>query len=81
MTTEKKAANKWKSSQKIAMEAAVMVQNPPHPKETWQTAKAKWEQAIGLLEAIPEDTFYAQQAKEKIVTYRTNYAAISTRIK
>lgn len=78
---EREANLNWENSQKIALEAAIIVQNPPHPKEVWQQAKDKWEQSIKLLEAIPKDTFVYQQAQEKLITYRTNYAAVSTRIK
>ncbi|MDJ0617623.1 MAG: hypothetical protein QNJ63_12910 [Calothrix sp. MO_192.B10] len=65
----------------MAMEAAILVQNPPHPQEVWQKAKVKWQQSINLLETIPEGTFYYQQAKDKLSTYRTNYIAISTKLK
>ncbi|MFH7028424.1 MAG: hypothetical protein ACHBN1_24300 [Heteroscytonema crispum UTEX LB 1556] len=63
------------------MEAAVIVQNPPHPQTVWQQAQVKWQQAINLLEAIPESTFASQHAKDKLSTYKTNYAAITTRLK
>ncbi|MDJ0734135.1 MAG: hypothetical protein QNJ47_08655 [Nostocaceae cyanobacterium] len=81
LITEKEAAANWENAQKLAMEAAVMVQNPPHPQEVWQNAKVKWEQSINLLESIPKGTFVYQQTKEKLATYRTNYVAISARIK
>ncbi|MDJ0675876.1 MAG: hypothetical protein QNJ36_10920 [Calothrix sp. MO_167.B42] len=79
--TEKKAAINWKNSQKIAMSAAIMVQNPPHPPEVWQKAKFKWQQSINLLESIPEGTFYSQQAKHKLSTYKNNYVTITKRLK
>ncbi len=78
---EREANLNWDNSQKIALEAAIIVQNPPHSKEVWQQAKDKWEQSIKLLEAIPKDTFLYQQAQEKLITYRTNHTAISIRIK
>ena len=61
------------------MEAYIIVQYPPYPAEVWQQAQAKWQQAINLLEAIPEGTFVSAQAKEKLVVYRNNYAAVSQR--
>ncbi|MCV3213151.1 hypothetical protein OGM63_06365 [Plectonema radiosum NIES-515] len=81
LMTESKAAANLESAQKLAMEAAVMVQNPPHPTEVWQQAFFKWQQAINLLEAIPEGTFASEKAKEKLSVYKTNYAAIATRLK
>lgn len=81
LVKEREANLNWENAQKIALEAAIIVQNPPHAKEVWQQAKDKWEQSIKLLEAIPKDTFLYQQAQEKLITYRTNYTAISIRIK
>jgi len=58
-----------------------MVQNPPHQEEVWQQAFFKWQQAINILEGIPEGTFAYQIAKEKLSIYKINYAAIATRLK
>lgn len=68
------------AARKLAWDAAVLVQHPPHPVETWQTARVKWRQAINLLEAIPDGTPVGAQAKEKIEVYQSNYAAISNRL-
>lgn len=68
------------AAQKLAMEAAVMIQNPPHPLETWQQVQGKWEESIKLLEAIPDTSPFAAQAKDKLAIYQTNYQAISNRI-
>ncbi|MBD0262539.1 MAG: hypothetical protein ICV78_07390 [Tolypothrix sp. Co-bin9] len=81
LMTESKAAANLESAQKLAMEAAVMVQNPPHQEEVWQQAFFKWQQAINILEAIPEGTFASEKAKEKLSIYKTNYAAIATKLK
>ncbi|MGA9381596.1 MAG: hypothetical protein WBV73_22780 [Phormidium sp.] len=77
--TEEKASTNLENAQKLAMEAAVLAQNPPHSAEVWQQAKAKWQEAISLLEAIPNNTFVSDQAKEKLTVYRNNYAAVSQR--
>jgi DNA polymerase III delta subunit len=77
--TEEKASTNLENAQKLAMEAAVLAQNPPHSAEVWQQAKAKWQEAISLLEAIPNNTFVSAQAKEKLTVYRNNYAAVSQR--
>jgi hypothetical protein len=70
----------WETAQRLAMEAAVMTQNPPHPLEVWQRSQAKWQEAIKLLESIGEDSSIAIQAKDKLAVYQANYTAISNRI-
>lgn len=79
LITEEKASTNLENAQKLAMEAAVIAQNPPHPAEVWQQAKAKWQEAINLLESIPNNTFVSAKAKEKLTVYRTNYTAVSQR--
>ncbi|WP_421657213.1 hypothetical protein [Leptothermofonsia sp. ETS-13] len=74
------ALDRYVSARRLAWEAAVMVQHPPHPVNTWQDARIKWRQAIRLLEDIPQNESVAAQAREKLATYRTNYAAISRRL-
>lgn len=71
----------FEAAQKLAIEAAILVQNPPHPLNVWKKAQNKWKQAINLLENIPEGTFIFHKAKEKLSIYETNYTAISTRVK
>jgi hypothetical protein len=81
IVTEQKAATNLESAQKLAWEAAVMVNNPPHPQEVWQNAQSKLQQAINLLNAIPQGTFVEAKAKEKLAVYQNNYTVISNRIK
>lgn len=76
---EQAVAN-WETAQKLAIEAANMVQNAPHPLEVWQQSTVKWQEAVKLLEAIPEDSSISTQAKEKLITYQTNYTTISNRL-
>jgi hypothetical protein len=71
---------KFVAARRLAWDAAVMVQNPPHPSSTWQEARVKWREAIRLLESIPEGSEIAVQAQEKLSVYRTNYAAIDNRL-
>ncbi|MBD6621074.1 hypothetical protein FNW02_36490 [Komarekiella sp. 'clone 1'] len=70
----------FKSAQNLGMEAAALVQNPPHPLAVWQQAATKWQQAIELLESIPEETAISLQAKKQLVSYRVNYNVISKRL-
>jgi hypothetical protein len=78
---EKKATENFEYSQQLAIEAAILVQNPPHPSKVWKEAKIKWEAAIKLLESIPKGTFVSQKAQDKLSIYKTNYVAVSTQIK
>ena len=81
IVTEQKAATNLEAAHKLAGEAALMVNNPPHPKEVWQNAQSKLQQAINLLNAIPQGTFVEDKAKEKLADYQNNYTLISNRIK
>ncbi|MGI0487499.1 hypothetical protein ACN4EK_18805 [Pantanalinema rosaneae CENA516] len=67
-------------ARELAWEAAVMVQNPPHPAETWQKARVKWRQAIRALEAIPATAPENAQAQQRLAVYQANYAAINDRL-
>ncbi|MGK7921427.1 MAG: hypothetical protein AB4080_15610 [Trichodesmium sp.] len=80
LIVEKTATSKLVTAKKLGTEASVIVQNPPHPAQVWQEAKAKWEEAINLLQEIPQDTFVATEAVERIDLYRTNYKAVITQL-
>ncbi|MBM0742947.1 hypothetical protein JOY44_15260 [Phormidium sp. CLA17] len=73
-------AEKFRSAEMLAWDAAVIVQHPPHLADTWQSARVKWRQAIRLLESISGKTPLAAQANAKLAIYRKNYAAISQRL-
>lgn len=68
------------AARRLAWDAAVMVQHPPHSAATWQAARVKWRQAINLLEAVPEGAPLSAQAKAKLSVYQANYTAISDRL-
>lgn len=74
------AAKTYESARKLAWEAALMVQHPPHRAETWQEAKVKWRQAIRLMESVPEGTPVSPEAKRKLSQYQVSYAAIRDRL-
>ncbi|MBW4678345.1 MAG: hypothetical protein KME52_31505 [Desmonostoc geniculatum HA4340-LM1] len=77
LTPEKRAIANFKSAQRLGMEAASLVQKPPHSLQVWQQAETKWYQAINLLNSIPSQTSVSDQAKNKLTRYRINYNAIS----
>jgi hypothetical protein len=75
------ALDSYVAARRLAWDAAVIVQHPPHPVDTWQEAKVKWRQAIRLLQKIPQDAAISPQAKEKLAVYQTNYSAVDERLK
>ncbi len=80
LTQEGSANSKFKSAQKLGLEAASLVQNPPHSLKLWQQAQDKWHQAIILLDSIPDETSVSDRAKKKLAYYRINYKSISQRV-
>ncbi|MGB3510480.1 MAG: hypothetical protein WBA93_14845 [Microcoleaceae cyanobacterium] len=80
LIVEQIATTKLFTAKKLGIEASVIVQNPPHSKQVWQEALAKWEEAIDLLQEIPTDTFVAPEAVERLDLYRTNYRAVNSRL-
>ncbi|ACC83339.1 hypothetical protein [Nostoc punctiforme] len=80
LTQEASANAKFKSAQKFGMEAASLVQKPPHPLKVWQQAETKWHQAIILLDSISHKTSVYDRAKKKLAYYQINYKSISQRI-
>lgn len=78
---ENKATDNFEFSHKLALEASILVQNPPHSPQVWKEAQVKWKTAIKLLEEIPKGTFVYKKAQEKLSIYKTNYAAVSKQVK
>ncbi|MEG4573579.1 TerD family protein [Microcoleus sp. N3A4] len=74
------AAESLEKAQQLAMEAAVVVQKPPHPMEVWHQSQSKWQQAIALLEAIDSRTPVYNLAQNKLSNYRANRAVIGQRV-
>ncbi|MGD1803835.1 tetratricopeptide repeat protein [Dapis sp. BLCC M126] len=68
-----------KLAKESAMAAALLVQNPPHPINTWYEAKEKWQYAINLLEKIPQESDSYLEAREKLKLYQENYQVITIR--
>jgi|GEM_PF-1755652 len=66
-----KAAESFESAQKIAGEAENLVSKPAYSVADLQQSKAKWQQAVNLLESIPEGTSVYAEAKEKLTDFRS----------
>ena len=77
---EQTAVANFNSAKKLALEASVIVKNPPYSLEVWQQAEKNWQKAINLLETIPNDTLIAPQVQEKLALYRLNSQEIEKRI-
>lgn len=73
------AAENLKNAEKLAMEAAILVQKPPHPVKVWYEAKQKWQMAVLLVKTIPASSSVAEIAQQKLPAYRSNYEIISKR--
>lgn len=80
LISEQKAAERLKQAHMLAWQAAVTVQNPPHPLKVWQRASLKWQEAIALMEQIPKNTSAHTISQKKLPIYRKNYRAISQRV-
>jgi tetratricopeptide (TPR) repeat protein len=74
------AIERLKRAETLAMEAALLVQNPPHPVQVWAKAREKWQEAIGQLESISPDTIVSSTAEQKLSSYQTNLANINNRM-
>ncbi|MCT7983790.1 tetratricopeptide repeat protein [Laspinema sp. A4] len=71
------ATERLKRAETLAMEAAVLVQNPPHPLQVWAKAQEKWQEAIAQLESISPDTIVISTAEQKLSSYQTNLTTIN----
>lgn len=79
LQSNSKVENQLKSAQKLAMEAAIIVQNPPHPVQVWQEAQIKWEEAIQLLSEISHQDLMQDEIQQTLKTYQNNYQIITAR--
>ncbi|WP_254174026.1 hypothetical protein [Planktothrix pseudagardhii] len=77
LNKEQKATNDLESAKKLAMEASVMLQNPPESLSVWQESEQKWKQSINLLESIPKDSFIYPESQDRLKIYRTNHEAVA----
>lgn len=74
------ALNALIRSKDVALQAATLSQNPPHPVQRWVDVQLLWQQAIDQLETIPEASPAFNYAQEKLDEYRANHKAIGHRI-
>lgn len=80
LNVEKPAIDKLENAKKLAKEASIIVQNPPHKSDVWQTAQSKWQESLKLLEGIPPNSLASAEAQQKLELYRSNYTTITAQL-
>jgi hypothetical protein len=80
LNVEKPAIDKLENAKKLAKEAGIIVQNPPHKSDVWQTAQSKWQESLKLLESIPPNSLASAEAQQKLELYRSNYTTITAQL-
>ena len=68
-------------AQRLAMDAAVQSQNPPHPITVWREIQQTWQGAIAQLAKVPADSPIYDLAQRKRAEYESNLAQIDQRIR
>lgn len=67
---EKSATSILDRGKDMAQKAIRYVNTPPYPLDEWQKAKDDLTQAIALIESIPKESSYAEQAKTVLAEYK-----------
>jgi hypothetical protein len=80
LNIEKPAIDKLENAKKLAKEASIIVQNPPHKSDVWQTAQSNWQESLKLLEGIPPNSLASTEAQQKLELYRSNYTTITAQL-
>jgi len=62
------------------IEAAKLVQNPPHKSTVWKSAQEKRQKSIKLLQEVPQDSLLYDDAQKYLKTYRTDLTQINKRV-
>jgi tetratricopeptide (TPR) repeat protein len=78
--TDTTALERVVSALEKGSEAAQKSQNPPHPLPEWQSVKKLWEQAIALLQGVPQSSPVYPLAQRKLKEYQHNLAATNQRL-
>lgn len=80
LKTEEDAVTNLEDAKKLAINADTLAQDSQQLTTSLSEASNKWEQAISLLESIPQNSFITKEAKLNIEKYRANQAKISVKI-
>lgn len=68
------------SAQRIARQAAITTQNPPHPIQVWRQVRAEWHEAIAQLEGVSDDIMVDGLVQRKLSEYNAHLAQVNQRI-
>ncbi|MBD2177459.1 hypothetical protein H6F42_11100 [Pseudanabaena sp. FACHB-1998] len=74
---EQVANKKLESAKMTTLEAAKLVQSPPHRSTVWKSAQEKRQQALKLLGEIPPDSLLYPNAQTLLKSYRNELVQIS----
>ena len=74
---EQGANKNLESAKNGTIEAAKLVQNPPHKSTVWKSAQEKRQQSIKLLEELPQESLLYDDAQKYLKTYRAELAQIN----
>lgn len=77
VSIEYAANNNLESAKANTLDAALMVQNPPHNSKVWKSAQAKRQEAIQALSLIDPDSAVYAQAQTRLKTYWAELVQIS----
>ena len=80
INTEQVANKKLESAKNGTLDAAKLVQNPPHKSTVWKSAQEQRQQAVKLLEEIPTDSLQYSEAQKYLKAYRTELVQITKRV-
>uniref|UniRef100_UPI0028ACFAF9 hypothetical protein n=1 Tax=Planktothrix agardhii TaxID=1160 RepID=UPI0028ACFAF9 len=65
----------------VAAKASEMGQNPPHSVEDWTKMQSLWEEAIALLDQVPNSSIVYPFAQARWQQYRANLGDVRNRLK
>ncbi len=69
-----------KSAQTLAQEASLTVGNPPSSLTALKEAQRKWQDAIRVLEEMPDSLVNSEPVQEKLAIYQQDYQRVSQQL-
>lgn len=77
INTEQSSNKKLEFAKNSTLEAAKLVQNPPHKSTIWKSAQEKRQQALKILAEIPTDSLLYGDAQKLLKGYRSELIQIT----
>jgi len=78
--TDADLVSKIVSAQRLAREAAITTQNPPHPIQVWEEVQGQWQEAIAKLNSISGLPIGNDLVSNKLADYQVQLAQVKQRI-